>query len=852
MNTQHLHRLVNGCRSSMAFAIGTLAFFGPWTVAAAPPSLTKTFAVGSMLVTETTTLTFDINLGFGNNLTGVNFTDPLPAGLVVATPNGLVGGCGGTVTAVAGSNTITLTSGTVFTACQFKVNVTGTTPGVKNNITSTVTSNENAPGASATASINVIMPSPPNFTKKFGVPAIPVNGNTTLTFDIFAGLGINLTGVSFTDTLPAGLVVATPNGSSGTCGGTVTAVGGSNTITLTNGAPITACQFKVDVTGTAPGVKNNVTSPITSIQSGPGGQATANILVVSPPIITKAFGAPRVSVGGTTSLTLTINNPNGLLLVALNVSDVLPTGLVVATPNGLSNTCGGTVTAAAGSSSIVLGGPPGSLVGNGTCAITVNVQGVTSGIRNNVTSNVTAFSTDTGLQLTGSPASATLAVADPPSISKVFGSPAFPINSNTSLTFTLANPNTIPLTSASFTDALPAGLVVANPVMFSNTCGGTVTAVGLSSSISLAGGIIPANSTCSITISITGTSAGVKNNLTSRISTFEGGDGNTASAATIVALPPTISKAFGVAVLPLNGVTALTFNIGNPNAATGLNGIAVVDNLPAGVKVATPPSLVSNCGGVATAVAGSGTVSLTGGVLAALANCAITVNVTGVAAGEQVNVTNPITSTEGGADGTATATITIGGNFLITYAANLTSGDSVLNLTNTGANGAALNGPGFVGSAGNICVNVYAFSPDEQLVSCCACLLTPNALASLSVKDDLVNNTLTGVRPNSVVVKLLATGAGAAFTGTACTNSAAVAGQNAANPLIVSGALAFGTKIHAQGTGFAVTEVPFLPATLSQAELASITNRCTNIIGNGSTFGICRSCRAGGLSSARQ
>ena len=79
--------------------------------------------------------------------------------------------------------------------------------------------------------------------------------------------------------------------------------------------------------------------------------------------------------------------------------------------------------------------------------------------------------------------------------------------------------------------------------------------------------------------------------------------------------------------------------------------------------------------------------------------------------------------------------------FQIRYAANLTSGDSVINLTNTGANGAALNGPGFGGSVGNICVNVYAFSPDEQLISCCSCLITPNGLASLSVNNDLVSNT---------------------------------------------------------------------------------------------------------------
>jgi hypothetical protein len=184
-------------------------------------------------------------------------------------------------------------------------------------------------------------------------------------------------------------------------------------------------------------------------------------------------------------------------------------------------------------------------------------------------------------------------------------------------------------------------------------------------------------------------------------------------------------------------------------------------------------------------------------------------------------------------------------DFQIRYAANLTAGDSVINITNTGALGAPLNGPGFGGSIGNICVNVYAFSPDEQLISCCSCPITPNGLVNLSVNQDLVNNTLTGVKPNSIVVKLLAT----TFVGN-CNNSAATA-TDAARAR--NGMLAFGTTVHAApvaGT-FAVTETPFLPATLSAGELASITNRCTNIIGNGSGFGICRTCRAGGAGASR-
>ena len=169
----------------------------------------------------------------------------------------------------------------------------------------------------------------------------------------------------------------------------------------------------------------------------------------------------------------------------------------------------------------------------------------------------------------------------------------------------------------------------------------------------------------------------------------------------------------------------------------------------------------------------------------------------------------------------------------------------MINISNTGVNGALINGPGFGTAAGNLCINAYAFSPDEQLISCCSCLVTPNGLASLSINGDMVSNTLTGVRPNSVVIKLVATGAGADFTSGTCTNSAALAGS-AGFPL-APGMVAYGTTLHPP----AVTETPFLRGTLNLQELASITKRCTNIVGNGSGFGICRSCRAGGLNGAQ-
>src|SRR5580658_5988564 len=89
--------------------------------------------------------------------------------------------------------------------------------------------------------------------------------------------------------------------------------------------------------------------------------------------------------------------------------------------------------------------------------------------------------------------------------------------------------------------------------------------------------------------------------------------------------------------------------------------------------------------------------------------------------------------------------------YQIGFAANLNVGDSVVNMTNDGFNGGVIG----AGTAGNICVNTYVFDPQEEEIACCACLVTPNGLNSLSVKSDLISNTLTPAVPTSVVIKLL-------------------------------------------------------------------------------------------------
>ena len=172
--------------------------------------------------------------------------------------------------------------------------------------------------------------SPPSIVKAFGAASIPQYGSTSLSFTIGnSNQSTTLTGVGVADTLPPGLVVSTPNGLTGGCGGgNIVATAGSSDVGLT-GAMLAAsslCTFKVNVTGTTPGPKNNTTSPVSSVESGPGGTASAMVTVTPPrcaaPTITSGappsgtVGVPyafSVTASGDPPLTLSVSGlPAGL------------------------------------------------------------------------------------------------------------------------------------------------------------------------------------------------------------------------------------------------------------------------------------------------------------------------------------------------------------------------------------------------------------------------------------------------------------------------------------------------------------------------------------------------------------
>jgi hypothetical protein len=190
------------------------------------------------------------------------------------------------------------------------------------------------------------------------------------------------------------------------------------------------------------------------------------------------------------------------------------------------------------------------------------------------------------------------------------------------------------------------------------------------------------------------------------------------------------------------------------------------------------------------------------------------------------------------------------GPYQVRYAANLPAGESYIDITNTGANGAGVR-------TGNICANVYAIDPNEEVVACCSCLITPDETVHLGAKADLVSNTANGRATTSITIKLVASlGAGSASPAS-CSNSAAQVGNTVGLPnlpIAPFGMLAWGTTLHSapgSTSAYAETEAPFLVGVLSRTEAESLSDRCAAIIGNLGGAGICNSCSLGALSATK-
>jgi uncharacterized repeat protein (TIGR01451 family) len=401
--------------------------------------------------------------------------------------------------------------------------------------------------------------------------------------------------------------------------------------------------------GASNSVSTNLRSPVEFVKTFDGQNA-----------VTKREGVPA-------RLRLELRNFATRPLSDVVFSDTLPSDgsafqqLRVASPPNISNTCGGTVTAAVNSTSLALNGgavPAYSGGSPGTCALEVDVVGpagsylneaLATGNRPNADGSVTPIA-PVGDALSDT---ASLSYSNTLAVAKAFSPDRVGSGGRSTVSVFLDNlDNTAPITGIAVTDPLPTGMVVADPANAYSTCSGSpvVSAAPGAASVSLSGATLAPSAICALVfdVEVTG-SADWTNTIPAGNITADGGIVNAVPLSAVLAYEPPavplISKAINPGTIVPGQSAQLTINI--TNGADALTGVALTDWFTAGgvpdaqdngMRIAPQPAASTSCpGGVVTAVPGDNNVRLSGATLAPDAACQVRVRVTSTSVGTITN-----------------------------------------------------------------------------------------------------------------------------------------------------------------------------------------------------------------------
>jgi hypothetical protein len=337
---------------------------------------------------------------------------------------------------------------------------------------------------------------------------------------------------------------------------------------------------------------------------------------------------------------------------------------------------------------------------------------------------------------------ATLAYAQnpPPVFSKEFNPDWVILFTVTDLTFTIDNTaSTVAAANLDFTDNLPAGLTVTGAFPAATTCvGGTLTAVPGSGTLSYAGGTVPAGASCTVSLGVDTSVLGVFVNTTGDLTSSSGNSGPATDTLTVSpgAPPPAFSKDFSPSGIIVGDTATLTFTIDNLVGSIDVTSLDFTDDLPAAIIVAPVPNASTTCtGGTLTAVAGGGTITYTGGTVAAGTVCTVSVDTTSSTVGFHLNTSGPLTSSQG-SSGTASSGLTVEPlpTFGKAFAPNPIDAGGTSTLTFT--IGHAGSEPcGFLNFTDNLPAGVNVAAPPNGLITCNGGALTAAPGGTVIVYD---------------------------------------------------------------------------------------------------------------------
>ncbi|PLY00503.1 MAG: hypothetical protein C0622_08620 [Desulfuromonas sp.] len=236
-------------------------------------------------------------------------------------------------------------------------------------------------------------------------------------------------------------------------------------------------------------------------------------------------------------------------------------------------------------------------------------------------------------------------------LSKIFDPTPVGIGQPSALTFTLTNPGSATARSAglTFSDTLPAGVVIADPANVVNNCGGTptITATPGSSSFTVGGtGVAAAagTSSCTISVDVLSETAGAYINGSTNISAYASAIRNDVTDQTLTVVQPSLDKEFSTTTIVERETSTLTFTLTNGTGDPAQAGINFTDTLPTNVFVAVSPNIATSCSpgtGIITAAAGGSTIAVSGASMNdGQGSCTISVDVTSAVPGGPYNNTS--------------------------------------------------------------------------------------------------------------------------------------------------------------------------------------------------------------------
>ena len=671
-----------------------------------------------------------------NSTSGLTVVDHLPAGHVVAPDPAVFNTCGGSVAAVPGAGTLSLQNGAMGNAnasshsCYFEVNVRApalTPPSLSAVATNTIPGTthdallNNTPAAAQLRAIDDSQPAPYNALEGYSAAAAnltrratTVTSNKEFLPQAIAGGGVARVRILFSNVEPTAIALSgvgltddftgsdlrlhsnvnatftdtngVPN-ANGCTGGVFTGAPGAQSITLSKAAigAGSTCRFEFNITAHRGGNHVNVIRA-GDLQTMEGVSNPADVLatltVARNVQVGKGFAPSAIALGEQSIVTLDIYNTNEPGVneqgASLALRDVLPAGLAIAGP--VTNSCGGTSSsgivsggAEAGRHYIALSG--GTFIATQVCHVRAPVTAAATGI---YTNDVAAGDLKTVSGSTNpDPASASLRVIAPPTITKTFGTAGILAGGVSQVTLRVANPNAAALLPTGFTGVrirdLLVNMRVAPNATVAGTCGATHNAAPNATDLTFSGFAIAPGGTCTIIFSVTSNTQGLHPNQTTGASTDQlvnpGPASNTVNLA--VNLPLILTKAFDRAQMTPNGVARVTLTIQNPNAAAvGLATSSAINDYfpttPGPMVLASPVGVTTQCsilarttGGAASIPAGAASIRFQAGTIPANGTCVVGFNVTASEVGFYENVTSPLATTTAGESPAAQAVLEV-------------------------------------------------------------------------------------------------------------------------------------------------------------------------------------------------